>query len=110
MHTSMQNTLLQNAHRRTQMATIRTTQLSSGGCAFSQHQDGNLEKEQQLCVTIGVWREIVSSACTILLVVVHTKEDSELKALVILLVDSEVNNVVFDRFKVFLSSGIVFEY
>ena len=39
------------------------------------------------------------------------------KALVILLlafqervVDSEVNNVVFDRFKVFLSSGIVFEY
>ena len=24
--------------------------------------------------------------------------------------DSDVNNVVFDRFKVFLSSGIVFEY
>ena len=35
MHTSMQNTLLQNAH----VATKQTTQLSSGGCAFSCHQN-----------------------------------------------------------------------
>ena len=47
----------------------------------------------------------------------HQRRRRTFKALVILLVafqervmDSEVNNVVFDRYKVFLSSGIVFEY